>query len=92
MKLMVSPEARVKNKERIKEEYSSLKGDLKSEYERYKSNRSREAASDLESSYYIPAVDDAFLHMKAKIGSPPNDELFSSAHDVSDYMSYWKIT
>lgn len=78
-----------KNREIVRTLYAELKSELKNEYAKYDTAKGENMASQIEERSYIPAIREAYLHMTARSGSGPSQELFQSVYDVSDYMSYW---
>jgi len=73
----------------IQAEHECIKNELKSEKERYRSDRLKESASEAELSFYYPAVNEGWLELKTRTGIRPNQRIISELASASSQISYW---
>jgi len=77
---------------KAQELFRSLKENLHAEYKRMSTVRGEAALSHLESSFYKPAIEDAWANTQIsgiRWNSRPNGRWLDELSSVSDYMGYW---
>ena len=57
----------------IRDHYRELKEKLRNEFKLSQTRKGRDRASEFETTYYYPAITDAYLNLTVRTNSPPNN-------------------
>jgi len=73
----------------VKPKYGALKIKLKSDSNKFQTNKGQAQATTSESAFYYPAVTEAYLELKVKIDAPPNEKMLQCLISGEDYIAYY---